>query len=296
MDTSGPGLASEMIEFGRFMLDLKRRVLFADGRPIDLQSRTFEILVLLVAARDRVVPRDDIIAQVWQGQIVSESNLTVQMSILRRTLAEHDASGLIITVPGRGYRFVGEVTEPAKAAVAATTTDETESAKPEQRRFTTTRARLLAAILGGGALFFASAVLWRRIAAGPLEMTALVRIAVEPDEIRIESGKERPVDYVFTVENQVDLQLETEDFQFSLPSGEPIGLAVKGGRIWGGSFPIRGGKTGIYHNNIFLPPGVAEAGKTRGSGIVLLKHVFHLRDALGKETTVPAVLMIGVSP
>jgi DNA-binding winged helix-turn-helix (wHTH) protein len=285
-----------MIEFGRFMLDPKRRILFANGRPIELQSRTFEILVLLVAARDRVVARDDIIAQVWQGQIVAESNLTVQMSILRRALAEHDASALIITVPGRGYRFVGDVTETAKAAVAATAAGETESAKPEQRRFMSTRARFLTAFLGGAALFFASAVVWRRIATGPLEMTALVRIAVEPDEIRIEPGKERPVDYVFTVENQVDLQLETEDFQFSLPSGEPIGLTVKGSRIWGGSFPIRGGKTRTYHNNIYLPPGVAEAGKTRGSGIVQLKHVFHLRDALGKETTVPAVLMIGVGP
>jgi len=279
-----------MIEFGRFMLDLKRRILFANGKPVELQSRTFEILALLVAARDRVVARDDIIAQVWQGQIVAESNLTVQMSILRRALAEHYASALIITVPGRGYRFVGDVTETATAAA------DTQSARPEQRRFISTRARFLAALLGGLALFFASAVVWRRIATGPLEMTALVKIAVEPDEIRIGSGMERPVDYVFTVENQVDLQLETEDFQFSLPSGEPVGLAVKGGRIWGGSFPIRGGRTGIYHNNIYLPPNVAEAGKTRGSGIVLLKHVFHLRDALGKETTVPAVLMIGVGP
>jgi DNA-binding winged helix-turn-helix (wHTH) protein len=285
-----------MIEFGRFMLDLKRRVLFADGKPVELQSRTFEILALLVAARDRVVARDDIIAQVWQGQIVAESNLTVQMSILRRALAEHDASALIITVPGRGYRFVGEVAETAMAAVAATAAGETQSAKPEQRRFMSTRARFLTALFGGAALFFASAVVWRRIATAPLEMTALVKIAVEPDEIRIEPGKERPVDYVFTVENQVDLQLETEDFQFSLPSGEPVGLAVNGGRIWGGSFPLRGGRTGIYHNNIYLPLGVAEAGRTRGSGIVLLKHVFHLRDALGKETTVPAVLMIGVGP
>ncbi len=54
--------------------------------------------------------------------------------------------------------------------------------------------------------------------------------------------------------------------------------------FWGGSFPIRGGSAATDHNNIYLPPDVALAGKTRGAGIVLSKHTFRLRDVKGNAT------------
>ncbi len=100
------------IAFGRFMLDTRRRALLVDGRAVELQSRPFDILAFLVAARDRVVSRDEITAHVWQGQVVAEHNLTVQMSTLRRVLADHGGEGLIITLAGKGYRFVGDVQDP----------------------------------------------------------------------------------------------------------------------------------------------------------------------------------------
>lgn len=99
------------IAFGRFMLDTRRRALLVDGRAVELQSRPFDILAFLIAARDRVVSRDEITAHVWQGQVVAEHNLTVQMSTLRRVLADHGGEGLIITLAGKGYRFVGDVQE-----------------------------------------------------------------------------------------------------------------------------------------------------------------------------------------
>jgi TolB-like protein/DNA-binding winged helix-turn-helix (wHTH) protein len=98
------------LAFGRFLLDPKRRLLLADGQPVRLQPRAFDILEFLINARGRAVGRGEVIAHVWLGQIVSEGNLTVQMSNLRRALAEYGAEDLIITA-NRGYRFVGDVSD-----------------------------------------------------------------------------------------------------------------------------------------------------------------------------------------
>ncbi len=197
------------------------------GQPVDLQSRPFDILLFLVSERDRVVSRDDIMAHVWQGQVVAESNLTVQMSILRRTLADCGASGLIITVPGRGYRFVEDVAQVPDAPTAA----------PARRQLGPLRICVIAIILAGSAWRYGVA----RFTASPLTMRALVRVEVDPHIVTIMPDGVTPVNYLFTVENQVDLQLETEDIQFYLTTGAPVGAGNVGGRIWRGSFPIRGG-------------------------------------------------------
>ncbi len=105
------------IAFGRFRMDLTRRVLLADGQPVALHARAFDILEYLVASRDRAVTRDEIIGHVWRGLVVGENNLSVQMSTLRRVLAQHGGGDLIVTVPHRGYQFIE--TAPAAAPIAA---------------------------------------------------------------------------------------------------------------------------------------------------------------------------------
>ncbi len=99
----------EIVAFGQFQLDPRRRTLLADGKPVQLHPRAFDLLEFLVASRDRVVGRDEIVAHVWRGIAIGDNNLAVQLSALRRALLEHGADGLIITLPGRGYRFVGDV-------------------------------------------------------------------------------------------------------------------------------------------------------------------------------------------
>ncbi len=96
--------------FGRFTLDRKRRQLQADGASVKLQARAFDVLECLIERRHRPVGRDEIMTQVWRGQVVAETNLTVQMSNLRRALDEHGGSNLVITV-NRSYQFIGDVTE-----------------------------------------------------------------------------------------------------------------------------------------------------------------------------------------
>lgn len=78
----------------------ERRVLVG-GRPATLGARAFDLLMALIAHRDRVVSKAELMALVWPGVIVEENNLTVQISALRKALG----SAAIATVAGRGYRF-----------------------------------------------------------------------------------------------------------------------------------------------------------------------------------------------
>ena len=100
-----------IVEFGPFRLDAQRRLLSRGSEPVALSSRGFDILALLVAERGRVVTKDEIMSQVWRGMIVEENNLAVQVSALRRALADGaDGAQIIMTIPGQGYRFVAPVT------------------------------------------------------------------------------------------------------------------------------------------------------------------------------------------
>jgi TolB-like protein/DNA-binding winged helix-turn-helix (wHTH) protein len=103
------------VEFGRFRLLPHRRELRADGVAVELGSRAFDVLMVLVEARGALVTKDEILSRVWPDTVVEENNLAVQISTLRKVLGEDRDS--IRTVSGRGYRFVAEIrTSPAEAA------------------------------------------------------------------------------------------------------------------------------------------------------------------------------------
>jgi DNA-binding winged helix-turn-helix (wHTH) protein/TolB-like protein len=105
-------LATISYRFGRFLLEPDRRLLTAAGAPVPISSRGLDLLLLLIEQRGRVVGKDEIFDRVWPGVVVEENNLAVQISALRRVLGEGpDGRSCIATVPGRGYRFVAEVTE-----------------------------------------------------------------------------------------------------------------------------------------------------------------------------------------
>src|SRR6266404_9472351 len=111
-----------IIEFGRFRLLPRRRELLADGRPIHLGGRTFDVLMALIEGRAAVVSKDALMGRVWPGRIVEESSLHVQISALRNAFgADRD---LIRTISGRGYQFTGEIrtvaARPDTQAVART--------------------------------------------------------------------------------------------------------------------------------------------------------------------------------
>src|SRR5712672_1895193 len=96
------------------MLDVDRRELRRGARPIAVEPQVFDLLVYLVKNRDRVVSRDDLVASVWAGRIVSDSTLSSRINAARKALGDSGVEQkLIRTIARRGLRFVGEVLAPA---------------------------------------------------------------------------------------------------------------------------------------------------------------------------------------
>lgn len=106
--------------FGPFRLDVEASVLFRDGRPVALGQRAVALLRILVEHPGALVSKDDLIEAAWSGLAVEESNLSVQISALRRALGDAGGADWIETMPRRGYRFVGPAVRVEKAQAAVT--------------------------------------------------------------------------------------------------------------------------------------------------------------------------------
>lgn len=107
-------------EFSGFRLDGVSRELFGPDRaPITLSSKALDVLLYLIEQRGRVVDKYELLAAVWTGRVVEENNLTQAISAVRRAFgAGVGDHRYIVTVPGRGYRFVAEVSENGSAVTA----------------------------------------------------------------------------------------------------------------------------------------------------------------------------------
>lgn len=114
---SKPAAMSACLEFGHFRILLRRRELLANGVPVKLGTRAFDLLMVLIEAEGLLVKKAELLDRVWPGIVVSEDNLKVQVSELRGALAgDRD---LIRTEFGRGYRFTGVVRRLAAAVPPA---------------------------------------------------------------------------------------------------------------------------------------------------------------------------------
>ena len=106
-----------MFEFDSFRVESQRRLLLHDGQKVRLPSKAFEILVVLLEADGRLVEKDELMQRVWPDAVVEENNLTVNMSALRKALAESPGEHkYVVTVPGHGYQFVANVNRHAGEA------------------------------------------------------------------------------------------------------------------------------------------------------------------------------------
>jgi DNA-binding winged helix-turn-helix (wHTH) protein/pimeloyl-ACP methyl ester carboxylesterase len=106
--------------FGDYVLDLERRELRRGGDLVQVEPQVFDLLAYLVEHRDRVASKDDLLAAVWHGRIVSESTLTSRITAARHAIGDSgEQQRFIRTVSRRGFRFVGEVREQPSAPPAA---------------------------------------------------------------------------------------------------------------------------------------------------------------------------------
>ena len=99
------GVGGAAFEFGRSRVLLRQRQLLVDGVPVELGARAFDLLLALLGADGALVTKGELLDQVWPGIVVSEDNLKVQISRLRKALGADRE--LISTHFGRGYRFTG---------------------------------------------------------------------------------------------------------------------------------------------------------------------------------------------
>ena len=110
---SSRAAADASIEFGHFRLLLRRRRLLADGVPVELGTRAFDLLLVLLEADGALLTKEELLNLVWPDIVVSEENLKVQIFALRKALGAD--RNLIRTEFGRGYRFIGMLRSNATA-------------------------------------------------------------------------------------------------------------------------------------------------------------------------------------
>jgi DNA-binding winged helix-turn-helix (wHTH) protein len=99
-----------LFSFKDFALDAERRELRARGTIVAIEPQVFDLLVYLIQNRNRVVSKDDLIASVWGGRIVSDSTLDSRINAVRKAIGDSgNQQELVRTIPRKGVRFVGDV-------------------------------------------------------------------------------------------------------------------------------------------------------------------------------------------
>src|SRR5215468_5042640 len=110
METSRP--KAKAYKFDNFVLDVGNRELLRDSVPVALSGKAFDMLVALVEGRGQLISKDELFSRVWPNQIVEESNLTVQVSAIRKVLGDRSGSPrYLVTIPGHGYKFIGSIAD-----------------------------------------------------------------------------------------------------------------------------------------------------------------------------------------
>lgn len=117
--------------FEEYRLDLDRRELRRAGHPVAVEPRVFDLLVYLVGNRDKVASRDELIAAVWNGRIVSDAALSSCINAARAALNDDgERQRLIKTLPRKGVRFVGVVRDETADQAPTVTPVATNSVEP----------------------------------------------------------------------------------------------------------------------------------------------------------------------
>lgn len=116
---SGEGLGVPPICFEDYSLDPDRRELRRGSDLVAVEPQVFDLLAYLIGNRDRVLAKDDLMAAVWRGRIVSESTLTSRINAARKAIGDTgEAQRLIRTYARKGVRFIGEVRESPQPPIS----------------------------------------------------------------------------------------------------------------------------------------------------------------------------------
>jgi TolB-like protein len=130
-----------IVHFGDCEIDVERRELKRANAPVHVEPQVFDLIDYLVRNRDRVVSKDDLIASIWGGRIVSDSTLTSRINAARRAIGDSgEEQKLIRTIARKGLRFVGDVHPKPRDAEATdagprhgATAAQAAASRPERR-------------------------------------------------------------------------------------------------------------------------------------------------------------------
>jgi DNA-binding winged helix-turn-helix (wHTH) protein/tetratricopeptide (TPR) repeat protein len=104
------GSNTHTYEFDGFRIEAGKRLLLRDGAPVPLTPKVFDTLLHLVLHKGEILEKEQLMQAIWPDTIVEENNLNQNISTLRRVLGESRGENrYIVTVPGRGYRFIAAV-------------------------------------------------------------------------------------------------------------------------------------------------------------------------------------------
>ncbi len=138
---------STIYKFDAFCVDSGKRLLLRDDETIALTPKVFETLLYLVNHNGKVLEKDELMSAIWPDTIVEENNLTKIISVLRQVLGENPgAHRFIVTVPGKGYKFVADVQTISVEKIPETSDSKPRSERRSSKRFAFTAAGVIAAI------------------------------------------------------------------------------------------------------------------------------------------------------
>src|SRR5437870_1517630 len=104
------GIGTMQFLFGDQLVDTDRRELRRNLEAVDVEPQVLDVLIYLLENRDRVVSKDDLIASVWDGRVVSDATLTSRIYAARKAVGDSGRSQTLIrTVARKGLRFIGSV-------------------------------------------------------------------------------------------------------------------------------------------------------------------------------------------
>jgi DNA-binding winged helix-turn-helix (wHTH) protein/alpha-beta hydrolase superfamily lysophospholipase len=137
-----PGAAILAFHFADMVLDSERRELRSGSTLTPIEPQVFDILEFLIRNRDRVVSRDDLLASVWGGRIVSDSAIAARINAARRAIGDSgEQQCWIRTVARKGFRFVGDVREDAGSGPLSSSAEAAAQQVPSGQEITFCRTK-----------------------------------------------------------------------------------------------------------------------------------------------------------
>lgn len=129
---------NKLLAFENFSVDRQQRILLHNNKHVQLTPKAFDILLVLIENKNRIVSKTELMERVWPGIAVEEGNITKNISYLRKILAngndgngddgqerlEQESNKYIVTISKRGYRFIQDVKEISAATVEQAATEQ----------------------------------------------------------------------------------------------------------------------------------------------------------------------------